>query len=90
MNLTFQVIGLLWSCLVSLIITPFALIKWLTRIFVDCNRFNKGEINEVRIGWTLKNRNKRRTDKTRTKLTETTLKTPTSVHTNKTKYQNKV
>ena len=23
--------------------------KWLTQIFVDCNRFNKGEINEVLI-----------------------------------------
>ena len=29
--------------------------------------------------------NKKRTDKTRTKLTETTLTTPTSIHTNKTK-----
>ena len=28
--------------------------KWLTQIFVDCNRFNKGEINEVRIEWTVK------------------------------------
>ena len=27
--------------------------KWLTLIFVDCNRFFKGEINEVRIEWTL-------------------------------------
>ena len=34
--------------------------------------------------------NKRRTDKTRTKLTETTLITLTSIHTNKTKRQNKV
>ena len=40
------------SCLVSLM--PFALIKWLTKIFVDCSRFNKGEINEIRIEWTLK------------------------------------
>ena len=32
-------------------------------------------------------RDKRRTDKARTKLTEIT---PTSVHTNKTKHQNKV
>ena len=49
MNRTFQVIGLLPSCLVKLILTPFALSKWLTQIFVDCNRFDKGEINEVRI-----------------------------------------
>ena len=39
----------------------------------------------------LKNyRNKRHTDKTRTKLTETTLLTPTSIHTNKKQHQNKV
>ena len=54
MNRTFTVMGLLWSSLVSLILTPFALTKWLTQIFVDCNRFNKGEINEVRIEWILK------------------------------------
>ena len=47
MKRTFHVIGLLRSCLFSL--TPFALTKWLTQIFVDCNRLNKGEINEVRI-----------------------------------------
>ena len=35
-------------------------------------------------------RNKRRTDKTSTKLTETILITPTSIHTNKKKHQNKV
>ena len=34
--------------------------------------------------------NKRRTDKTRMKLTETTLITPASIHTNKTKHQNKM
>ena len=67
MNLTFQVAGLLWSCLVALILTPFALTKWLTQIFVDCNRFNKGEVNEVRTEWPLKAyRNKRRGDETRT------------------------
>ena len=38
----------------------------MNQIFVDCNRFNKGEINEVLL-------NKRNTDKTRTKVTETTL-----------------
>ena len=54
MNRTFQVIGLLRSCLVLLILTPFALSEWLTQIFVDCNRFDKGEINEVRIEWILK------------------------------------
>ena len=54
MNRTFQVIGLLPSCLVKLILTPFALSEWLTQIFVDCNRFDKGEINEVRVEWTLK------------------------------------
>ena len=35
-------------------------------------------------------RNKRRTDETRIKLTKTTLITPASIHTNKTKHQNKV
>ena len=40
------------------------------------------EINEVRIEWSVERcRNKRRTDKTRTKLTETTLITPISIHT---------
>ena len=66
MNCTFQVIGLLQLCLVSLILTPF-LTKWLTQIFVDCSRLKKGEINEVRIEY----RNK-------------------SIHTNKTKHENKV
>ena len=28
--------------------------KWLTPVFVDCNRFNKSEINEVHSEWTLK------------------------------------
>ena len=58
----------------------FALTEWLTQISVDCNKFNKGEINEVRT------ENKRRAVKMRTKLTETTL---TSIHTNRTKHQNK-
>ena len=40
--------------LVSLIFTPFALTTWLTQIFVICNIFNKGEINEVRIKWAFK------------------------------------
>ena len=69
MNCTFQVIRLLWSCLASLILTPFVLTKWLAQIFVDCSRFNKGEINEVCIEY----RNKRRTDRMKTKLNETTL-----------------
>ena len=43
LNLTFQVIGLFQSCLVSLILTPFAITKWSTQIFFDWNRFNKGE-----------------------------------------------
>ena len=34
--------------------------------------------------------NKRRTDETKTKLTEKFLITPASIHTNKTKHQNKV
>ena len=37
---------------VSLILAAFVLPKWLTQIFVDCNRFNKGEIDQVRIEWT--------------------------------------
>ena len=56
MNRRFQVIELLRSGLVSLILTLFALSKWLTQIFVNCNRFNNGEINEVCIEWTLKRR----------------------------------
>ena len=35
MNSTFQATGLLGSCLVSLILMPFALAKWLTQIFVQ-------------------------------------------------------
>ena len=34
--------------------------------------------------------NKRRTDETKTKLTERFLVTPASIHTNETKHQNKV
>ena len=49
-----NLIGLLRSCLVSLILAAFVLTKWLTQISVDCNRFNKGEINEVRIEWIFK------------------------------------
>ena len=48
MNRTFQVIGLLRSCLVSRILYAFCS-KRLTQIFVDYNRFNEGEINEVCI-----------------------------------------
>ena len=69
MNCTFQVRGLLRSCLVSLILTPFVFTKWLTQIFIDWSRFNKGGINEVRIEY----RNKRRAENTKTKLNETTL-----------------
>ena len=47
----------------------FCFTKRLTQIFVDCSRFNKGEINEVRIEY----RNKSRTDRTKTKLNEITL-----------------
>ena len=79
------------ACLVSLILMPFALTKWFTQILVDCNRFNKVDINEVRIEWTLKIvKNNRCTDKTKIKLTKTTLITLTSIHTNKTKHPNKV
>ena len=28
----------------------FARTKWFTKIFVDCNRFNKGELNKVLNG----------------------------------------
>ena len=63
----------------------------MSEIFVDCNRFDKGEINEVRIEWTHNEYiNKKRTDETKTKLTETFLITPANIHTNKTKHQNKV
>ena len=54
MNQTFQVIGLLQSCLVSLILLPFALTKRLTQIYVDCSRFSKDKTNEVCVEWTLK------------------------------------
>ena len=53
MNRIFQVRGLFSSRLVSLILTPFVLTKWLNKIFVVCNRFNKCKINAVRIEWTL-------------------------------------
>ena len=80
-------IGLLLSCLVSLILTPFALTQCLTQIFVHCNRFNKGEINEVCTEWTFEEyRSKRHTHKTRNKLAEAPLLAPASIHTNKTKY----
>ena len=84
MNQTFQVIGLFWSCLVSLILTPVALTKWLTQISVDCNRFNKGEINEVRIEWTLKRIQRKREPNGLRQLYTA------SIHTNMTKHQNKV
>ena len=91
MNRTFQVIGLLLSCLVYLILMHFALYGWLTQIFVDCNRSDKGEINEVCIEWTLREYiNKRGTDETKTKLIKTFPITPASIHTNMTKHQNKV
>ena len=54
MNRTLQVIGLLQLFLVSLLLTSFALTDWLIQIFVDCNKFNKGKLNEVHIEWTLK------------------------------------
>ena len=54
MNLTFQEVGLLQSCLISLILTPLALTKWLTQTFVDFNRFKKGGTNQVGTEWTLK------------------------------------
>ena len=50
-------------------------LKWLTQIFVDCNRFNKGESNEVLNGPLKEYSNKRCKDETRTELTETTLMT---------------
>ena len=68
-----------------------ALTKRLTQVFVYCNRSDKREINEVRLNGSLKeHRNKSRSDKARTKLTEITLITPTSIHNNETKNQNKV
>ena len=39
-------------------------LKWLTQIFVDCNRFNKGELNEVLSGPLKEYSNKRCKDKT--------------------------
>ena len=50
MNRTFQKIGLLRSSLVSLIVMLFVpTIKWITKIFVDCNRSDKGGINKLRM-----------------------------------------
>ena len=72
----------------GLILKLFAPTMWLTQVFVDCNRFDKSKINEVHIEWTLKVY--RCTDKTSTKSTDTTLITPASIHTNKTKHQDKV
>ena len=66
------------QCEHYLIVMPFALTKWLTQIFLDCSRINKGE------------RNKRHTNKTLTKFIERTLITPTIILTNKTRHQDKV
>ena len=61
----------------------------MTQIFVDWNRFDKGEIMRYVLNGPLREYiNKRRTDETKTKLTETFLITP-GIHTNKTKHQNK-
>ena len=66
----------------------------MTQIFVHCNRFNNSEVNEVHIEWTLKKNTriylKGNRDKMRTQLTQTALITPTSIHTIKTKHQNKM
>ena len=49
MKWTFQIKRLFGHVCVSLILMPFVATKWLTQIFVDCSRFNKGEVTEVRI-----------------------------------------
>ena len=49
MNWTVQIIRLIRSCLVSLILTPFTLTKWLTQFFADSNKFDKSETKEVCI-----------------------------------------
>ena len=54
MNWNFSSNSFALSCLVSPILTPLALSKWLTQIFVVFNIFNKGGINEVHIECTLK------------------------------------
>ena len=54
MNRTFQAIGFFGHVWFHLFLTLFAPTKWLTQTFVDCSGFNKGEINEVHIEWTLK------------------------------------
>ena len=41
MNRTFHVIGLLLSCLVSLILTPFALPKWFTQSLLIATEYIK-------------------------------------------------
>ena len=46
------------------------LFEQMNQIFLDCNRFNKGEINEVRIEWTITEYR----NKTRTKLTQWNIK----------------
>ena len=72
MNWTFRVASIISDLTYSYAFCA----KWL-------NSFNNGEINEVGIEWTLKKeyKNERRTDKTRTKLTQTALTTPTSIDT---------
>ena len=48
MKSTFQIIGLLQSCLVSLnILKPFVVTNCLTKIFLAYSRFDKGEKSEV-------------------------------------------
>ena len=90
MNSTFQVTELIRSCLVSLILTPFALSGSLNSLLIATDLI-KVEKRSFVLNRPLKQcRNKRPTNKTRIKLTETTLIAPTSIHTNKTEHQNNV
>ena len=55
--------GLLRSCLFFTYSHAFCS-KWLTQTSVDCNKFDKGDSNEVHIEWTLEEyMNKRPKDK---------------------------
>ena len=57
---------------------PFVLIKWLAKIFVDFNSFNKDEMNIV-LEQTIIVQNKRQKDKVKDKLTDIALITLTII-----------
>ena len=68
----------------------FALSGYLKSLFIATDLIKVKSMMYVLDGLLKEYLNKMRTIQTRTKLTETTLITPTCIHTNETKHQNKV